>query len=695
MPTRTTPLSLLLLALAAWPAAGRAQVQSPTPVGETEPAVQPEPPAAPPKARAVQQDPSPEPGPAPDPSAAEAPDTLPAPKPPPPPPPPEKPAARAIEPVSGSWAEVMARWTERRAALREQDPARAAAAGAALLDLKRQLAIGNLDALATSEVREATRALQAHLPDLARAHADLAVQLAPDSADARLAQARVQLAAAPGAPWQAAGALWEAGLAAAREPHTRRAFYGDLFSALLAAVVTAAAATVLLLLLRSLRLFLHDFHHLPVLRGTAAIQGAFLGLVLLATPLAFGLGPFLVLALGAAAAWLYLSTSERVALTAALLLVAVLPWAAQGAARLTAWTGSLAEVVYELEHGAPSDEEVAEVVARAGEAPPPALAAALGRHFKRRGDLTQALRWYERAQAAGPTAAVTVNVGNVRFLQGDLEGAKQAYLEAGDRAGDDLTVAAAAHYDLSKVYLRASDIEKSSAARDRAEQEDAAFLKRHGADDDFSANRYLVDVPVPAARLEALAAGDGAPEAVRDAVQARLGAPLSRAAWPWVAGGLLGGLWLLALLGLRLGPSRACERCGRPACRRCDGAGGPLCGQCVNVYVKRGMVDARDRLRKEAAVRRHQRLATAATRVLAVVGGGAGHVVHGLAGRGLAIMTGLCFAGFVVWFWRGVVPPPLPSPYVLWGKLAVAVPAGVLVYLLAVRDAFRRTRGQG
>jgi hypothetical protein len=47
---------------------------------------------------------------------------------------------------------------------------------------------------------------------------------------------------------------------------------------------------------------------------------------------------------------------------------------------------------------------------------------------------------------------------------------------------------------------------------------------------------------------------------------------------------------------------------------------------------------------------------------------------------------------FLIWFWRGIMPPPLPSPYALWGKLAVAVPLGLVVYLLVVRDLFRRTR---
>jgi hypothetical protein len=37
------------------------------------------------------------------------------------------------------------------------------------------------------------------------------------------------------------------------------------------------------------------------------------------------------------------------------------------------------------------------------------------------------------------------------------------------------------------------------------------------------------------------------------------------------------------------------------------------------------------------------------------------------------------------------MPPPQPSPYVLAGKIAVALPLGLAVWGLAVRDAFRRT----
>jgi hypothetical protein len=61
----------------------------------------------------------------------------------------------------------------------------------------------------------------------------------------------------------------------------------------------------------------------------------------------------------------------------------------------------------------------------------------------------------------------------------------------------------------------------------------------------------------------------------------------------------------------------------------------------------------------------------------------------GWAVRGFLILTGLLFLSFAVWFSRGVLPPPHPSPYVEVGKLAVAVPLGLLLYALALRDAFR------
>jgi hypothetical protein len=78
--------------------------------------------------------------------------------------------------------------------------------------------------------------------------------------------------------------------------------------------------------------------------------------------------------------------------------------------------------------------------------------------------------------------------------------------------------------------------------------------------------------------------------------------------------------------------------------------------------------------------------------VLALASGGGGHLYGGYPWRGLAAVTSLLFLGFLIWFWPGLMPPPLPTPYLLVGKLAVAIPSALLIYLVAVRDLFRRTR---
>lgn len=609
--------------------------------------------------------------------------------------PPATDLARRIVPVSVSHARLMELWGERRVAHREADPVRAERAEKAFLAARRELAIENLVTLAAIEIRASRRALDANLAAEAGAHARVAVELAPDLPDAHLALARARVAEAPGSPGAALAALGDAVAAAAREPHTVRAFYGDLFSAGFAALFVGALGSVLLLLLARLRLVLHDFHHLPLLRGTASVQASLLAIVLLAAPMAFGFGPVMTAAVAVLAVWAYLSLSERLVATVALAAVLALPWGVGAAARLTAWTGSLAEVVHDLEHGAVADEEAAEIAARYAEEPAPAaLYAALGRHHKRRGDLDEALRYYALAAAADARAPeVQVNLGNVLFLKGDLDGAKAAYLAATDRAAGDLVVLAAAHYDLSKLYLRTSDMPQSAAAREKAEREGGAFLRRYGSDEDFSANRYLVDVPVPDDEIRALAAADATAQAMSLWVQDRLGGTLPRSAWPWAPGGLLALAWLLTPILARLRPARACAKCGGAACRRCDAAaaGTELCGQCVNVFVHKGLVDARDRLRKEAQVRRHRQLVQVSTRILSIVGGGAGQLFHGAAVRGALLLVGILFVGFVLWFWRGIMPPPQPSPYLLVGKLLLAAPIGAALWAFAIRDAFKRT----
>lgn len=703
---------LVLVALLA-SAPARGQVAAPSMVDEDLPEEEAPPPQkARPPVRAGEPIPEPPPPAAPEPGPPQrAPPTAPAPS--------QAPAARAapsampgvaisaedlarlqrhIEPVRATWNRLVQSWRARRTALREQDLARAEDARKRTLADERELAIENLFSFAAAEVREAERSVAARSPDDAIQHALFAVELAPDLAAAHLALARARFARDPTEPLPVLRALGVGLAAAIREPRTERALAGDLASALLGALFLASAATVTVLLLRRLRPFLHDFGHLPLLRSGSRAQAALLALVLLGMPLALHLGPVAAIFTLAAAAWLYLSWRERAVATAALLSLTALPWLGQLAAEQVAWSGTLAEPVYELERGGDSGALADQLEARASDLPAAALLA-LGRHYKRRGDLERALRWYEAAAAASHSVEAQVNLGNVLFLRGDLEGAKAAYLKAvdgpaGDRAPSASTLAAA-QYDLSKLYLRLAAVEQSTEARKKAQQQDAAYLARYGSDDDFGANRWLVDAVVPLDQIAALARNDPGPAAVGADLEARFAGAIPRRAWPWLPLGLMGALWALALAARRwLHPAAPCAKCGRAACRRCDGVSGPLCGQCVNVFQRSAGVEAKDRALKEEQVRRHVRWREIAVRALAVAGGGAGHVFGGRPVRGFLILLGLAFLGLLAWFSEGVFSLPQPSPYAAGGKLLVAVPLGLALWALAVRDAFGLGRGE-
>jgi tetratricopeptide (TPR) repeat protein len=685
-----------VLAVALGLSRASAQVQAPTLVEGELPAE-----AARPAARPGE--PVPEPPPAPEPVA---PPRAAAPAAPPVPAAPTEPGVtigaeelrriqRAIEPVRISPERIGELWQARRRALREQDAAGARAAAQGLRAAQRELGIVNLPAHAAVEVRDAERSLRARATEDALEHAQLAVELAPDLHEPLLALARARLAADPARPGPAASAALEGLRTAARDPRVVRPLLGDLAAAALAALFAAAAATVAVLFLSRVRLFLHDVRHLPLVRAGTSGQATLLALALLALPVVFRLGAFPVLLAAALAAWPYLARRERVATAVALLLLVALPWLALEGARAATWQGTLADEVHQIDQGDPPPARVAALEARAArEALPPPALLALGRWHKRRGDLDAARRRYEEALAADPRSAdARVDLGNVLFLQGDLDGAKAAYLAAAD-AGPDLPTLAAAHYDLSKLYLRVAAVGQSSEARRRAQQEDPAYLARHGSDEDFLANTWLVDAIPSTERIAALARTDPGAQEVSDRVRRFLAGPLPARAWPAVPLACVALLALLSLVARRLAPSRPCDRCGRPACPRCDGATTDACGQCVNVFFQQNAVDPRDRIRKEVQVRRHARVRTAVTRALAILGGGAGQVLAGAAPLGLASLAALVFLGALALFWQGTLPGPPPTPWAVGLRLGVTVPAFLLLYALVVRDVFRRSAGR-
>ena len=91
-------------------------------------------------------------------------------------------------------------------------------------------------------------------------------------------------------------------------------------------------------------------------------------------------------------------------------------------------------------------------------------------------------------------------------------------------------------------------------------------------------------------------------------------------------------------------------------------------------------------------MKRHGQVQQVLTRALAVVSGGGGHLYGGFPWRGLALLTALLFLGFLVWFWRGVMPPAAADAVPAGGQAGDRHPRRrIVVYVVAVRDLFRTT----
>jgi tetratricopeptide (TPR) repeat protein len=597
---------------------------------------------------------------------------------------------QSIQKVKVRLDDLVAHWQARREALREHDVKKARAGEALIREAREELGIENLAFFSAALNREAMKALQSRAPAEAVDRAGLAVELAPDLPAAHLTLARALFGKDPGALGPIFSALGGAASAAWRSPLSRRALLADVSGALLAGLSAAIALGLLLLVARRLHLFLHGFHHLFA-QGASRAQTGFLAVVLLAVPLAMRWGPFATAVVWIFCVWRFLRSPERAVAVISLAVLVGMPWAIQEVARATSWAGGLAAQVYALERGAGLGDAAGQLARRAeaGELPAPALMA-LGRFAKRHGDLEGANRWYQQAlQADSRSAAILVNVGNVHFLKGDLEAAKAAYIGATDRAESDSVAAAAAHFNLGRLFFRQGALDKGQEARSRALQLFPALGQRRESQDDLRANAYLLDVPVSDDQIAELASLDQRHQAVGEQARARIFGPIPR--WPVLPGALVALLGLFALVSRKPGAIRPCNRCGGAACRRCYAEANDSCGQCINVFVKKGAVDARDRLRKEDQVRRFRQRSQLITRALAVMTGGAGHVYDGKAVSGFLLLFGLFFLGFWMWFAPGILPPAQPAPQAPVLKLLLALPVFIPLYLLSVRSAFQLT----
>jgi len=609
--------------------------------------------------------------------------------------------AKAIKLPRSGDAQVLEAWERWKKASKDLDGKGQEAALLQLTQLRDELGIADLDHISIGLIREAdARAKGGDAPG-AVGLATAAAQLAPHlpAAHFALAEARLRTDMAGVAEW--GGSLVEGVRELWTDPRYARPALGDVGAGTLFALTATALAAVLMLFARKVRYFHHDFHHLFFPRAAAGWQSAAMLALLLSLPVVFhaGLAPLLLVLF--AASCLYLSTAERAVGAALVACLGVVPLLGGMLTDATAFSGTPAEDTYALERGgldaAPAAERVARRVSD-GKASYAELYA-LGRYQLRRGQLESALERFKLAAAKRPSdARLLTNVGNAMLAKGDSDGAADSYKSASQADA----ALAAPLFNVSKLYSRRAkvlrselvgeELDRSHTARDRANALDPSLARRvDPPEDDLAFNRYLISPELRASDLDGLVAADGQGDKVVEQLSATLVGQPGLLSWLYPAlGAAL--LFLLGFLSRSGAASSACQKCGRPVCRRCDPelpAQSELCAQCVNVFVKKNAVAAPLRVRKQLEVDRHQTRVGRLSYLFGLICSGAGHVFYGLPVRGVAYTFLFLFVGFSVFYRQGVLRPPYGAAPLLLRLLPLGL-AFLAVYLLSLRGLYKR-----
>ncbi len=513
----------------------------------------------------------------------------------------------------------------------------------------------------------------------------LAAELDPVSPDVHLARAGLLLRQGrllhPGLLRAVGGAL--------------RGFYADLSVRyalavnLLAALLTALPLALLLmaavLAVRDFPLLHHDVTEATRFRLSAGAQWA-AALLLLLLPLLLGLGAlwFACFALVLLAA--YLRGRERVVVSVALLLTALVPDGATGLALLyDATTSPRVAALIEVEQGGRSRALLEAVTRWAAQEPAEVLPLlAQGLVHRRRGELPEARTAYQRALALAPTLPGThVNLGNIAFMQGEPERARQAYERAlALRPNDPVAL-----FNLSQYQTERLQLEQAKASYEAAVAGHPALAERLAIATQGGGQRVLVDAPVPAEGIWRVAvAGSADTGAMAGALWGGRLPYVPFAMAPWVLGGAALLVWLVAFLQGARGHALPCEKCGRPFCPKCQRffKEGRLCARCAAAFKREGVGETTKTLRvreHEAYLARARRFAFALSLVLP----GAGHLYAGAALVGFLLLIVALWAALqgLVLPW---VLPALHLPQPAEGLFAAS--GGLVVlgcYLWSVR----------
>jgi tetratricopeptide (TPR) repeat protein len=512
---------------------------------------------------------------------------------------------------------------------------------AALQEIYSHLGLVRFPQLADRLVREARRALAGKDYSKAARLVERAIDIDASGVAPQLLLATILWQWDPANAFLALRALLTGAYLAWRTTGAKQLLLGNLLANLAMAYQLALAILAVVLFLRCHRLLSHDLGH--AIRLPAGGQAALTIVVLI--PVVLWLGLFWAALLLFVLVAPYVGRGERVAVSAMLVALFLLPVTYRAVAHFYLLGGSpRAVLAEEAEAGARGDEVLAQVQQWAAEAPGHYIPSYyLGLVHKRRNEVGPAAEALKRAVELAPDrAAPWVALGNVLYLQEKKDAALAAYERAAAAPGN----SAVAHLNAGFLYAERFQFDKSRAEFDEAFQRDPKLASLVIGARDGRRGSFLADDRLASAEVwGTLWPGQPEEDALAEELWGRKlrGVPLD--ALPAAAATLLGAFWIGATWGGLLGQARPCPQCGKVFCGRCQliSPEERACASCATVGSLRVGLAAPlkiQRLREAERFRERQRRAVG---VLAFCLPGAGHLYLGRTLAGMALLLPALF----------------------------------------------------
>jgi tetratricopeptide (TPR) repeat protein len=419
---------------------------------------------------------------------------------------------------------------------------------------------------------------------------------------------------------------------------------------------------------------------------------------LVVAPVIIFASPLWLAALVICGCWAYQEKRERTVSVAVVLLMVAMPLASRlGSRALRFLDNDLNQAIIAVANGSETLDQTGFLENYyQSHLDDPVVAFTLAQHAWRSGDRAVAEKMFRTLTEVGGPLKVeaTINLGNIRMSEGDLQGATRLYRDAVAAQPGSAT----ARFNLGQALNLQFQFNEGGEEIKKAIELDKSFISMGtatGAPDNPEKSLASADLPASHFTRQLVAGSLFTMGGEEDLLWRLTLTSVPPLVFPLVLGLIAaGGIGYSSWLAQR-GATRRCQKCGRPFCALCTpgAAKSSSCLQCQHIFQVKEGVDSSARVEKMVEINAYQSRRSRLGFILSALLPGSGHVFFGRTPAGVAFIFLSVLLVVLGVGWEG----PFTGKYDLvhpWRVLFVktVLLALVLVYLVNLLTLYRLVR---